>query len=250
MTLLGKILVYVNLVLSVCMCALGVGIYTNRLDWVGKGSPPRVPAGEVEARRLSAERWKPLVESAGPALYDARTGQRGLLIAEAIRPANQDWYISQLYALEGKDARGNIFNGPVSELAYDARGHLVMGRDGHPALKPTALATRLGVQENLKKVRDRIAATLTAIAKLQQAYNTLTVEINGDKQANRKGLTDFIQEVRDAQAKSAATATSLQPLTINRRIEAYILKERQQELIARIKELESSKATGVASRRP
>jgi hypothetical protein len=267
-TLLGKILVYVTAVLSVCMCALGVGVYTNRIDWGHAGSPPAIAAGKVVAGKNTANTWKTLAESAGPAVYEARTGQKGLLLAEARRPASQDWYDSQMAMLEGKDANGNILQGPVSELGYDAKGALVFGRDGRPLLKPTALEPRLRVLEDLKKMGDRIAVVLTSIAKLEQSYNTLTVEINGDKQSNRRGLRDFIEEVRAAQAKAANRTSTLQPLTINRRVEAHILKQRQQELNARIKELvsqngdrtlksrspvpvlRSSKQTGVASSRP
>ncbi|HZU34714.1 MAG TPA: hypothetical protein VFA18_02325, partial [Gemmataceae bacterium] len=245
-TRLGKVLVYVAVVLSVLMCAMGVGVYTNRLDWAGKGTPP----GIVFAHEATARDSTKLVESAAPAVYDAYQGQAGLLLAETTRPAHQHWYIDQLAILEGQDAHGQVLNAPVPEVAYGPTGQLTFDQNGHPAMKQTALASRVRAVEELKKVRDRIADVLAAITKRQKEFTALTLLINGDKENHRKGLKEEIQEVRAAQQKADTHVETLRPLTINRHVEALILEQRKDALDARIRELETRNGTGVARRLP
>src|SRR5947209_6453959 len=97
-TLIGKILVFTNLVFSLMLAALAIGIVTNRMDWAP--SPPESDglhalktaeiAQKKEAFVRSRLRWK---------------GERdSLLVLEKKRPDDQKWYAEQLaIALTGLD---------------------------------------------------------------------------------------------------------------------------------------------------
>src|SRR5438128_2226830 len=47
MTLLGKILLYTNLALSIAMAAWGMALYTGRINWTNKSATTDAPEGEL-----------------------------------------------------------------------------------------------------------------------------------------------------------------------------------------------------------
>src|SRR5438270_8812501 len=117
-TLLGKILVVINLVLSLVLAGLAVGVYTNRINWSGplKPVPGQAAAGELAKHKDDFEHWLPL---ASGARQDWEKETVALVAVEEQRPVDQKWYAEQLAILVGKDEHGAPVQGQIAEIAYD-----------------------------------------------------------------------------------------------------------------------------------
>src|SRR6266478_4333470 len=126
MTQLGKILVFVNLVFSLVLAAFALGIYTNRIDWVG----PSASQSEGEINKRVAD-IKTLTE-----VYNRSTARwlreyANLPAQEKQRKDNETWYAQQLAALvEGKGG-----NQPIDILVFQ-NGALQLNQQQLPQLGP------------------------------------------------------------------------------------------------------------------
>jgi hypothetical protein len=229
MTLLGKILVFVNLVLSLGMAAIALGIYTNHIDWpaILETKDPQ----EV-ARTAEVTRAQQAVELAARRLDAARATLAEL---EQRRPANQKWYDEHLALLEsGK--------GPLSNLVYDKNGKLQV--DPKTELPVLAQAPGLRSRKDFLEGPGGIAETEKLIQDQMKKINDdvkieeeLTKEINGDK-GKEKGLRDLLREEQQAAQNARGELEYLRPLRYNRNAELGLLLKRQQALKARRQELQ------------
>src|SRR5262249_42360168 len=96
MTQLGKILVFLNLVLSVVMVGWAGMLYAQRVDWSSKaGVVPRLnaTAGQLwEQVRLAEDGWK--------------ADRRELAGLESLRPENKKWYVAR--SVEPERGQGTV----------------------------------------------------------------------------------------------------------------------------------------------
>jgi hypothetical protein len=244
MNLFGKILVFLNLTLSLLLAGLALGISTNRIDWPGTGRtvPGELAKGELGKKKVELQHWTGLATQANSTWQVASVG---LLKVEDERRANQKWYEDQLDVLAGRDKSGKPVAGAIGTLVYN-KGQLQLDQQGRPALQAAPLKSRDAFIAELDKLKMDIAAEMTAIADLENQEAQLTLKINGEK-GKQKGLRDLLGEEQLARQNSLAEAEFLKPLRINRQVEAEVLSERRQSLEARIAEL---KKTGVAVREP
>ena len=173
-TLLGKVLVVINLVLSLVLAGLAFGIYTNRIDWSGPLKPVTGEAaqGELAKRKDEFQHWQPIAQTARA---DWQQQTLALVALENQRPADQKWYTDHLDILEGKHRNGAPAPGPITELVYNKSGQLEVDNTGHPRLGPVSLKSRQTYLRDLASTRQAIDRQIVAIADLQKEQEELTL---------------------------------------------------------------------------
>jgi hypothetical protein len=248
MTLLGKILVFANLVLALFFLALGIGIVTNRVDW--PGTMKTGPASEMKAGiALKSEEIKNWQQNASLALGRYALATPELLKAEKERPEKQQWYADQLSILQtGKDVAGKPYMGPIRNLVYK-NGQLQFDDKGYPALQPMpavpfALKPIPEMNQELADTQALVNKEMDKVAGLMKEEGRLTLEMNGEA-GKTKGLRDLLAEEVAVEKNIQEELEYLRPLRYNRQVESALLLKRQQSLKSRLDEL---KNVGVASR--
>ncbi len=236
-TLLGKLLVLLVVVLSLGLCTFAIGVSTNRIDWPGTGAPA-IPGAKStgELARLKGE-----VDEAQKAVVLAvgRCDDAAQVLArrEARVPKDRQYYARQLEILEGKDAAGNPVNDPIQVLVPAKGGP---DADGLPVLEARAparpLESRRAAKEELARLDQEIAKQMAAVKDLIAREKSVTVEINGVK-GEQKGWRDLLAEETGAHEKALAEIEAVRPLRYNRQVEAAILAQRQAALQARLNDL-------------
>ena len=253
-TQLAKILVFVNLVLSLVFASWALGVYTQRIDWGKKAAAADRPAGELSKRLEEIDRLGGASKEGSRQRAEARwvKARDHLLALETVRNQNEAWYAQQLEVLVTGLMGGKPVPPPVVHaLVYD-KGVLVVDLQfGRPQLR--AVGDRKGqpvaaletLEQEARKLNDQIKATMQKIAALVQQEQEHTLTLNGE--GPRKGLRRELAEEQAEMEKSVAEQEYLKPLLYNRQTEAQLLQERQKSLQERLKELQST-AAGVASR--
>ena len=248
MTKLGKILVFVNFVLSLCFLGIAAGVASNHIDWPGTAKAGG--AGEIKAGIASkTDEIKKFQEACSAAYTRFNAALADLVKVEQERPAKRKWYADQLSILAtGKDAAQKPIQGAtVSNLKY-VNGQLqVDPKTGLPALvEPIqGLKPIPEMMDDLKAVQADVQKVMTDVAKHIQEEERLTKEINGDPKAKTKGLRDLLAEEVAVEKNLQGELEYLRPLRYNRQVEAALLLKRQLSLKARLDEL---KNLGVAAR--
>lgn len=238
-TKLGKILVFINLAMSVAFAALALGVYTNRIDWVGGGKTPAGDDIQGEATKIQ-KKVQQEQEAAPIARARWETARATYLAVEDLRPKAKDWYANELKIMDS--------GGPIKELDY-AEGKLkVDNATGLPIFKAPGrpLQPVDQLKQEAKNLEKKIADEQTEIDKLIAQEKQLTIKLNGNE-GKKDGLRHLLAEEKQAQEKSLAEFDYLKPLRINRQVEGDLLMKRQASLEARIQEL---KKTGVATKQP
>lgn len=226
-TLAGKILVFVNLILSLAFAAWAVGIYTNHIDWPGTGGVAADRAqGEYNRRQTAITEAQ---KAAGLALARWQGATGTLVSYEDARPKLQQWYATHLKTMDGDgDA--------VKDLVFN-NGRLVPFQEGPPiaGLKP-----RQTLLKNLSTTEADILKQIDEARKLLAEGQRLTQEINGDKENknNPKGLRDLLAEEEAVQVHAHQELKYLEPFLYNRKAEVTLLQNRKDSLDQRVKELE------------
>lgn len=239
MTLTGKVLVLLNLTLSLAMAFWAIGVYAQYIDYStpsAKGSAEQ-SAGlvfqrndQIAARQdqlAAAEaRWR------GPYEYVPRIMQQ--------RALNQTWYGQQLAALEK--------GGPVKTVSYKAgQVELDPKQYGRPLLVDATDADGQPLQpmENYvmagQDTNNAIHLAQVELERQTRLDTELTQKIGGDT-----GRRFQLAREEKKHAEILAEQDYLKPLLVNSLVEGELVIKRQAELEARVKEL---KAVGVASSR-
>lgn len=242
MTWLGKILVFVNLVLSLAMAAWAFGLYTGRVDWSGKkGKTPDDPNTGQLARKQDA--WRQAGDTLATAEGRFKANAPFLRRVEQQRPA-----LAQFYARELEHLRsGASLKDPVRVVdVKDTRVQLQA--DGSPRMVPfkTRAGQPLGsvryYEDELKAAHSALLEAIAQRDRLVQQDTKLTERLIGDK-----GLRQLVfNEEEVKQKRVLAEQQNLEPLLVNVQVESDLLLKRQKALKARIEEL---KAAGVAAGR-
>ncbi len=275
-TALGKILVLVNLGLSLLFAAMAFGVYMHPLDvkdaeYVFKRASVRRDAAGKEVdvkgsivsedRLKQAEATKRFVDSRDAAETRWRHATEALKQVEQQRPAYQAWYADQLAILEtGADTRGTAVQPVAVVLKKDPTGKFIMDRQGCPAinrrnqqnqqdepLKAVNAYNKEHVQLD-QRIKDEISAINAQIA--EEKKNT--DKLNGED-GKTKGLRQILAEVVAATRNSETEQEALNRLLYDPRggdrlmttlAEEELLLKRNRMLKARLEEL---KKRGVAA---
>jgi len=234
MTRFGRVLLFLNLVLSLGFAFWAFAIYTQRIDWTTTKSPER--QGEYAQRSAALESAKTAI---------ARGESRLELATQAVK-AEEDripkyiaWYKEQLENLR-------VGKNPVRALVM-VKGQLQLDKDGYPKLGPVLTNDKTPIpglasldvlhQDFLAKqqqIVDTIHETDAAVVKEKD----LSVLIGNGKD---KGLRAQLAAELLAEKNSVDEQEFLKPLLYNRQVEFQVLVKRTKELQARLKELQASR---------
>jgi hypothetical protein len=258
MTLLGKILVFVNVLLSFLMFSLAFALYTNRIDWSASPSKGEKPAGMLVARQervkaasaalvVAGDRWREALNGfAGDA---TRPRRDGLPAWEKRLADDRVWYAAQLAeARKGPDGKGDKV--PVKWVK--------LGPDGLPILDPKTGRPTLVNAERRKSdkegeagrplycedwYRKEMTRLTQAIDAEQTAYQE-QVKLATDLTQQAIGPKGLRQRIIDEQVKNSRIKEEMRDLTgrqTNAEVETEILQSRREQLEARVEELKKEK---------
>jgi hypothetical protein len=237
MTFMGKILVLVNLALSLGFAFWAFAIYSNRIDWTTTKSADRTGEfakrdAELQALRAALGRGEANMEEAA----------RNVALAEDRVPKYQAWYKEQLEKLRtGKN--------PVQALVVKG-GKLQLDPD--PGAPPPYGLPQLGPVLSASK---QPVAGLASIEVLNQEYaakhqtfvdvtHELDKVLDGERQLTEqigngrdKGLRAQLAVVEHAGTNAIAEQEFIRPLLYNREVEGQLLVKRGNALESRLKEL-------------
>ena len=248
MTSLGKLLVLLNVGLSLGLAGLAFGVYTNRIDWPGTapatGSEKTV--GEFAQKKTEVEDAQ---KAAGVALTVWRKPRR----------SSCTWRsdVRRISTLRqtARDTRRERRAGDHSGSCDTHRGcrqsgcGAGRGRPANPRCEAPAgrsLQSVRAFREELASTESKIANKIDTVTSLVKQQQDLTQEINGIP-GRQKGLRDLLAEEIQAREKAHEELESVRPLRYNRQVESELLQKRQQSLQARLQEL---KNIGMAFRQP
>jgi hypothetical protein len=237
MTLFGKILVVTNVILSLFMASVAIGIYTNRLDWPGVASSPAPgEKGAGEFGRAKAE-LDDIQRAAALAQSRYDDGLRTVAHLEDRIPRDRNAYALQLKILDGEQA------GQIQVISpRTGAGQAALDDDGVPVLvyqrpaKP--LKSRRGLYRELAQTEEEIHGEKNTIESLAHQQEQLTIELNGIP-GRQKGLRDLLAEEKSTRENALAELQHLKPLRYNSEVESELLHKRQESLLARLNELRS-----------
>jgi hypothetical protein len=253
-TTIGKFLVVTNLLFSLSMMTMAIGLYANRIDWAGPlpGTGGDGPEGVLTKKRREIDE-----QTAALRVNLARwLAQRGVLPElEAQRQMLRDFYADQLALLAtGKTVKGQAVPNPVKGLIYKVEKReganvygLELDAQGRPKLADIPnLKPRDEFAAELKAIDDEIKVAIEKLQKTIDEEIDLTLTLKGEK-GKRVGLYPLLDEAEKTMHASQEELTEVNKLRINRQIDAEGYRKRQQQLVARIKELE---AKGFVAREP
>lgn len=278
MTFTAKILIVVNLAMSLVLAAWALGVYSSRIDFGDTQEKAGVVKGKLREEREKLEQALKYRDTA-MTRYDA--ARASLQAAETRRPELQKWYQEQLTQLQtGMNAAGQLVNTPVQELWYEKGALQVDPATGRPRLREIAWNRPLQPLLDLNRLNQEYDKTVKDIQAEKQQLDglvaeekRLTEQINGDGQ-KQKGLRKQLEDVQEAMLNSLGEKEFLRRIEkagvylvlpsikdqegehdhlmrtlYNRKIEAQLQLRRQKELESRLEELKSGTGTRVSTRR-
>ena len=245
MTFFGKILVVLNLALSLAFATWALAAYTNRIDWQDrkKDAADERTWGRIAVLKEDINRLTGAGDKLGPrGLAEVRwlTAVGQLRAAEAERRDHQQWYAEQLEVLHtGQTAKKAPVAEPVKRVAFKG-GELQMEK-GLPKLE--VVADKAGAPVRHRAALAQQQTELNAdVAKVQEEIRTLTAEA--------AKLTDRVRELFTQIERAAAVRHGageeqryLEQILYNVQVEAELLLDRQKALEARLNELKSTRVT-------
>lgn len=234
MTILGKIVLLLNLGLSLAFAGWALGVYMNHVPLAS-----RTPEGQekiVGKVEVLGNQVKKQYQVNAPAEARYQTSRDALLKLEAQRPQLQKWYAEQIDII----TKGE--NVAVLELAVQ-NGQLVMD----PMMRQPvmiggqAAQTILTYLKKYKNLHAEIAQLQDEMSKLIAEEEKLTLEIGGKKDENgavvQTGLRDKIQAEETTLKRQGEEQKSLMPELLRYKAEGQLLLKRRDSLKARIDEL-------------
>jgi len=234
MTRFGRVLLFLNLVLSLGFAFWAFAIYTQRIDWTTTKSPER--QGEYAQRAAALDSLKTAI-ARGESRLDLAT--QSVKAEEDRIPKYVAWYKVQLENLRtGK----NPVRAPVIN-----KGQLQLDKDGYPRLGPVltndktpipGLASLDVLHQDYLAKQQQIVDTIHETDAAVDKEKALTVLIGNGKD---KGLRAQLAAELLAEKNSVDEQEFLKPLLYNRQVELQVLAKRSRELQARLKELQASR---------
>jgi hypothetical protein len=270
MTQLGKILVFVNLLLSVGMLGVAFAVSTNRIDWSAAAPKGDKPAGLLVARQehvktasaelaVAGERWREsLAGSPGRAglpawekqIADDRVWYAGLVEEAKTGPKNKPQNTAIQVVQFGADGL------PIPDAKNNDRPTLVPGvrRRATPDEAGKPLFWRDRYVNEMTHLTQQISAAQTEYQQLVKEAAELTQLASGPKPTQDKEIRDVVapkydlkpgdiplrQRIIDEETKSARVKEEMQDVTgreKNADVALESLVSRQERLERRVEEL-------------
>lgn len=246
MSMLGKILVYVNLGMSLMFAAWAGMLYLNKIDWSAQKGKGLSPNGEALAR---IEEYDALGKNGiRPATARLRASSLKLTDSEGWRPYERDWYKQQInFLLEGATEAK-----PVQQVVRGVDGSVTLTLDEYAKtgnilkMGPVQAKDREGKQIKLKSAAYYDREIARAIREAGTASVSLEKEARKDTEATNKlkgpkGLQARLKAERIKREAVVEEYKAIRPKWLNASVEEEQLKEVRKRLDARIQELTTNK---------
>lgn len=262
MALLGKILIFINLGISVMVAALSVGLYTNRVDWTRGGKEGR-PPGELDQREKDVRRY---MSAVGPSVKELVNNKSSLLKIETggapqgelALSEDRAWYDQELARLRTGTTDQNplqkiVVNGGVVQLdpqTQRPRMAPLVDRNNNRILSLTEYDAK--EMQLLKEISDEETRLKNASEKAFLLVEQMTGKIDPasiqiDPATMRpnpdlvrfitKGIHQRILDEKDKLAKVKQEITIVEPLYVNALVDSELIVKRRNQLELRLTEL-------------
>ncbi len=244
MTRFGKLLIFLNLMLSITFAGWAAGVYSQRIDWAPARSlftgeliedrPGRVKELNDQVKGLAALRD----------LGEVRWQNATLLMVheQQHRSSYQEWYAQELTTLRtGADADGKQVPFPVRELTHDPRtGDIdrapIKDKEKAFLVNGEPLKSLEHYEEQYKELVKKIKGLQEEYAKRVKKAEEQSEDING-KAGERFGLRTEVLNLQQYLRNANDELAYLQPLydsttaELNTMMKRYLaLKERKKKL--------------------
>jgi len=254
---LGKILVFVNLAISLALMIWAMTMFVYRVDW--SDTPPQnkdgLPEGEysIRLRKVQAS-WRPMPD----AEREWRTARANLLKLEEQRRDSRRWYDAELAKLEydpnpkaptsmrevvlDKNGQADLDAGPADPKFPDAiRIKMQAVNDRTPTPSPLVAANVYDVREGELFTSDEMAklGLYRARTRLREAVEKNVEHIT--RMLGPKGLHARGQDEKAKRQAIAEESKAVEPQLINTAASSQFAIEREKELRSRVEELEEAR---------
>jgi hypothetical protein len=249
MTILGKLLVFLNVLLAGLFLAMAIGVTSLRLNWFSyqpeDGERVTGIIEQLQSQMKKLDAAARIAEVRHRVAFDEVERNQNTVDQRRL------FYAAALHAIRnGKDAQGQALRPPVQQLEYDAAGTIVPRFSGRAIEIEGRPADSL--EEYLQEIA-RVQAAITAEQQLTQKLikdqEELTAVINGrrDEQGllTDKGLRQLLGEQIEFARLLQDEQLHLEPNLANSWAEAQLLLKRKASLSSRLQELQG---TPVAAR--
>ncbi len=236
MTFIGKLLVFLNLALSLILATVAFGLYANRLDWTS------TPAKGDQLAGLLAEREQEYKDVCSyglrPAQLRKATAFASLTAVESRRPEEKKWYATQLVFVDkgATDANPNrrLLRDPNSKQPIPVPNKPELRFDANPALD--ALKKPMQALDFYQREYDN---TLTAIVEQAKTLEAAAKrdEVATQKMVGEKGLHNRLAIEKTKQDRLDEEKLPLRTEWINTLNGLQLFQQRRKGLEARIREL-------------
>jgi hypothetical protein len=252
MTAIGKILVVINVALSLLFLAWSVAIFTQSVDWGWK--EPRKEFGEKVPSEL--EKRQKADKSAHEAIKHVHAAflktHKDLEAHEQTFTRNHLWYTQELAKLESEKARAGADIQEVKIKKGTGSPELLGGPTSRPGMvKVEPLLVSLegyrtvldNLEKEIKRVSDINKKTLEEAAEITKQLSGIHDE---DGTILKKGIYHLLDIEARALAQLQAEISHVQPLRIKELVNRAVLIDRRTRLEARVEELRKPKVVSKA----
>jgi len=237
MTFFGKLLVLINVALSVVLVTVALGLYTQRVDWSGNPSASPPTKGEVKKlqEKLQGSGGWGLNNELSQAEKHYLTVRTDLAREEADRPQKQKWYSAQMATVQPGASNA------VKDIVYN---------QGLPVYDPQGLP-------EMKDAKDRTGAPLMGIDFYTGKLNSKDNEIKADSKSfdaaagsdadltGKIGMVGGLRHQIEAEVYKAKQIKEqvdyLEEVRNNVFLEKELLQKRREQLEARRQQLENAR---------
>jgi hypothetical protein len=233
MTLFGKVLVFLNLVLSLMAFIWALGLYTNNVDWSDvKGGNPLVASKGGKPLGMLAERQVDLANAAAglrPAETSWLAVRKQVLAREEEMRGDREWYLKELAWLRTGEAT------PAKPIQAVKLVRLMPVDDPRNANRPEMEPAKDRAGQPLLSERQynlRSEAALKELGEVMDEYKkkidediALTDKLAGT--ADKKGLQQRLVDERAKREGVEAEERLVRPLLVNVAVDWELVGKRQ-----------------------
>jgi hypothetical protein len=256
MAAFGKLFVVINLFLSLLICTYSAAIYLGSSNWGWEGKQARKEFGEVIPSEL--EKRKPILAKLARekqlALAAWQTARDKLAKTETLVVDNQLKYAAALKEIRSEDWSKKGKGGKPFTLDDLKRDKPWLFEINPKTQKP--YFTFGPIANSYKQYNDELTTVVNSIDKVRNQINDkiarqkkLTDQLNGTVGATgkkEKGLYDLIAVEKSIRQRAEEELADLKPGYYEELVESDLFLKRQQQLLARIDELNALIAKGKA----
>jgi hypothetical protein len=242
MTVFGKILVMLNLALSLMLAAWAFGVWSDRIDFSNTKASGERTAGEFARREAElASLW----EGVRPAEAGWQLARADLRAQEKQRDSDLAWYYDQVQHLLGKPNPAE----PVKVVVWADRDDEKLGvRRGQVALDPRTLRPVMAPAKDaagnpLLSLAAYDAEERKVLSSIDEVQNKFQKQVDQaiaytEQLLGPKGLQQRLLAEKGKLADVQAEEKLVRPLLVNTAVDSELVFKRQKSLEERVKELE------------